>query len=345
MLQNEMLAVKIVQDRTIRIETTDLPRYGPNEVLVRVHCVGLCATDLHVYQGLQNHRVRFPITPGHEWSGEVVAMGEDVQGFTVGDRVVGEVTIPCGNCPLCKKGDYHICPKRVECGVFGKDGAAAQYISIPSFALHKIPSSLSYEDACLIEPTAIVYRSIEKVGVTPADRVLVVGAGPIGLLTVAVAKVFGASDITIVDLRENRLQVGKKMGAAHTINIANENYVEKAHEVTGGKLFDVIIEASGNASALESLFDVTALGARICLVGIFDRKASIDPNVIIRKDLKVYGSVGCPNVWQHVIPLVESGKVPVKEIVTHYQTLHDFESLLLKMENLDSSLIKALVRP
>lgn len=342
---SKMMAVIIEKDRIIRVGETELPLCKPNEVLVKVHCVGVCATDLHVYQGLQNHRVKFPIIPGHEWAGEIVGMGEEAQGFNIGDRVVGEVTIACGTCPQCRKGNYNICPQRAECGVFGRNGAAAQYIAVPSFAIHRFSTALPYEDACLIEPAAIAYRSVQKVRVTPADHVLVVGAGPIGLLTVAMAKVFGAASITLVDYFENRLQVGRRLGASHTIDLSCQNYMEEASTATGGAMFDAIIEASGNIYAFESLFDVTAPSARICLVGIFNKKANIEANMIVRKDLEVYGSVSSPNVWKHVIPLVESGKIKVSEIVTHMYSLHDFESSLLKMENRDSTMIKVLIKP
>lgn len=344
MSTNEMLAVMVDKERVIQVRSTEMPAFGPNEVLVRVRCIGVCGTDLHLYQGLQNHRVTFPIIPGHEWSGEVEAVGENVNEFAVGERVVGEVTIPCGKCANCRKGNYNICPKRVENGVFGRNGAAAEYIVVPSYALHPFSPNLSFEEACLIEPTAVAYRSIEKVRVTPADHVLVVGAGPIGLLTTAMAKAFGARSVTLVDLRQNRLDVGLKLGADHTINLSSDDYMAKAAEATDGALFNVIIEASGSTSAFESLFDVTAPGARICLVGIFERKAGIDANIIVRKDLEVYGSVSSPNVWKQAIHMVEQKKIPVREIITHEYELKDFEVPLLQMENRDPHIIKAIVR-
>ncbi|MCR8634195.1 zinc-dependent alcohol dehydrogenase [Paenibacillus radicis (ex Xue et al. 2023)] len=345
MSTNEMLAVMVDKERVMHVRPTEKPACSPYEVLVRVRCIGVCGTDLHLYQGLQNHRVTFPIIPGHEWSGEVEAVGENVSEFTIGQRVVGEVTIPCGKCVNCRKGNYNICPKRVENGVFGRNGAAAEYIVVPSYALHPFSPNLSFEEACLIEPTAVAYRSIEKVRVTPADHVLVVGAGPIGLLTTAMAKAFGASSVTLVDLRQNRLDVGKRLGADHTINLSADNYTAKALEVTGGELFNVIIEASGSASAFESLFEVTAPGARVCLVGIFERRAEIEANIIVRKDLEIYGSVSSPNVWKQAIQMVEQQKIPVREIITHEYELKDFEIPLLQMETRDPHIIKAIVRP
>ncbi|WP_165971974.1 zinc-dependent alcohol dehydrogenase [Paenibacillus piri] len=345
MSPNEMLAVMVDKERVIQVRASEIPVCGRSEVLVRVRCVGVCATDLHLYQGLQNHRVKFPIIPGHEWSGEVAAIGEAVSGFTVGERVVGEVTIPCGTCPSCRKGNYNICPQRTENGVFGRNGAAAEYIVVPSYALHPFSPDLSFEEACLIEPTAVAYRSIEKLRVTPADHVLVVGAGPIGLLTVAVAKAFGASSVTLVDLRANRLEAGRRLGADHTIDLSIDDYRSKAMQATNGTMFNAIIEASGSAAAFESLLKMTAPGARICLVGIFERKPQIEANMIIRKDLEIYGSVSSPNVWRQAVAMVEQGKIPVREIITHEYGLNEFETALLQIENRDASLIKAIVRP
>ncbi|TBL77856.1 zinc-dependent alcohol dehydrogenase [Paenibacillus thalictri] len=345
MSTNEMLAVMVDKERVIQVRSTGIPACGPQEVLVRVRCIGVCATDLHLYQGLQNHRVTFPIIPGHEWSGEVAAVGEGVTAFSPGQRVVGEVTIPCGKCATCRKGNYNICPQRAENGVFGRNGAAAEYIVVPDYTLHTFSSDLPFEEACLIEPTAVAYRSVEKVRVSPSDHVLVIGAGPIGLLAVGTAKAFGASSVTLVDFRQNRLDVGKKLGADHTINLSSDNYLEKALEATEGTLFNVILEASGSHSAFESLFDLTAPGARICLIGIFDRKSEIDANAIVRKDLEIYGSVSSPNVWKQAIKMVEQRKIPVRDIITHEYGLHDFETSLLQMENRDPHIIKAIVRP
>ncbi len=195
-LAKTMQAVQITGPRIIRCGELEVPVCREDEVLVKVHCLGVCATDLEIYQGtmvyFQTNQSSFPVIPGHEWSGEIIALGSEVQDFNVGDRVVGETTIACGHCSYCQKGRYNLCPKRLENGVLGKDGAAAEYMVYPAHALHRFDASLSYEEACLIEPAAVAFRGVSKISITPEDTVAVIGAGPVGLLAVQMAKAFGA---------------------------------------------------------------------------------------------------------------------------------------------------------
>lgn len=340
-----MKAVVFEKDRVLRVQMRETPACQADEALVKVHSLGVCGTDLAIFQGYHNHRVRYPMIPGHEWSGEVIRVGEAVTAFRAGDRVVGEVTLPCGTCKICKQGKYNICPKRVENGVFGRDGAGAEYMAVPASNLHRIPDHLSFDEACLIEPTAVAFRGVDRARVTPHDHVAVFGAGPIGLLAVSVAKSFGAKTITSIDLRENRLRKAVELGATHTIDISQENGFEKAREITNGDLFNVIIEASGSMAALKTVFEVPAQGARISMIGTFHGQPTIDGNAVVRKDLEVYGSVASPNVWETVIHLVETGKVPVKNIITHYFPLDDYGDALRLMEEKDMSIIKAIIKP
>ena len=340
MVHPEMQTLYFNAPRKVSIGMQPTPKPGPHEVLVKVHCVGLCGTDLHIYQG-DHGRATFPMTPGHEWSGEIIQKGGLVTNFSVGDRVVGETTISCGRCKYCLQGHYNLCPSRAENGIFGKDGAASQYMIFPEHALHRFGSSLSFEQACLIEPSAVAYHAVDLIEVKPSDDLIVIGAGPIGLLSVAIAKIFGAKQITLVDMREHRLEIGRQLGADHIINLTHDDYLDNVRKITKNKLFSTAIEASGSRAAIEQILNVMAPAGRLCFLG--STTATIDFRQIISKELKLYGSLSSPGVWDTVVQLYESGKLCADEIITHRLKIQEFEEALQLMENRDPSIIKAIV--
>lgn len=344
----KMKALQIQGPRQVRYGQVDLPKYESNEVLIKVHCVGVCATDLEIYQGemvyYQTGDASYPIIPGHEWSGEIVALGNEVKGLEVGDHVVGETTISCGQCKKCLQGQYNLCPNRVENGVMRKDGAFAEYMVYPGYALHKFDSSITYDQACLIEPAAVAYRGVKKLNITPEDTVAVLGAGPIGLLSAQVAKSFGARKVVLIDMRANRLEMGLRLGCDKIIDLSQQGLVETARWITNGEMFTAIIEATGNTAAVENITNITSPGSRVVLLGLCGgRRASIDVDHIVTHDLEVYGSLASPGVWDSVVHLLESGQLDTQQLITHRFPLQDIEKAFELMENKDSSIIKIVL--
>lgn len=343
-----MKAIQIQGARQVTYADVNIPEYGSDEVLIKVHCVGVCATDLEIYQGemvyFQTGDASYPIIPGHEWAGEVAGIGSEVEGFAIGDRVVGETTISCGRCEQCLKGTYNLCPNRVENGVMGKDGACAEFMVYPAHALHKFDSSISYDQACLIEPAAVAYRGVRKLNVSPDDTVAILGAGPIGLLSAQAAKAFGAQKAVLIDMRANRLEMGSQLGCDDTIDLSHQELVESASKITNGKMFSAIIEATGNTNAVENITNITAPGSRVVLLGLCgNKRARMDIDHIVTHDLEVYGSLASPGVWDSVVRLMESNKLHTKKLVTHRFTIQDIEKAFELMENKDPSLIKIVI--
>lgn len=344
----QMKAVQILEARRINYGAVDVPQYGPDEVLIKVHRVGVCATDLEIYQGIMvyflNGQSSFPIIPGHEWAGEIVAKGIEVQDFEIGDRVVGETTISCGRCPFCLHGQYNLCPRRIENGVLAKDGACAEYMVYPAHALHKFDPALGYDEACLIEPSAVAYRGVQKLSITPRDRVAVLGAGPIGLLSAQIAKAFGARQVVMVDMRDNRLQKGLQLGCDGIIDLSREDLTKAASRLTDGEMFSAIIEATGNTAAVENVTSIAALGARVALLGLCGgKRAQMDVDHIVTHDLEIYGSLSSPGVWASVVHMLESGKLKTKDLITHRFPVRDLEKAFHLMENKDPSIIKIIL--
>ncbi|ALS23026.1 MULTISPECIES: zinc-dependent alcohol dehydrogenase [Paenibacillus] len=338
-LAKTMQAVQITGPRIIRCGELEVPVCREDEVLVKVHCLGVCATDLEIYQGtmvyFQTNQSSFPVIPGHEWSGEIIALGSEVQDFNVGDRVVGETTIACGHCSYCQKGRYNLCPKRLENGVLGKDGAAAEYMVYPAHALHRFDASLSYEEACLIEPAAVAFRGVSKISITPEDTVAVIGAGPVGLLAVQMAKAFGAKKVVLFDIRHRRLEMGLRLGADETMNVKDGTRTD---------LFTAVVEATGNASVVESLLDYIVPGGRISLLGLCGgKRAAFDVDQFVTYDLEMHGSLGSPGVWKTVIELLQSGKINTAPLISHRFELHELEKAFQLMENKDPDILKIVL--
>lgn len=333
----------------VKLTKVEISELQPNEVLIKVMNVGICGTDLEIYQGdmvyFTEGKATYPIIPGHEWSGQIVDIGTNVDQFEVGDRVVGETTLPCNSCETCKKGKYNICPRRKENGILGKNGAVTQFMVYPASGLHKFSLSLDFESAALTEPTAVAYSGILKVNVTPNDRVLILGAGPLGLLALQVAKVFGAKLVVLVDLNQFRLEVGKDLGADYVIDISRESLMEKSNLLTEGKGFDVIVEASGNIAAMESMLEVTAVGARICLMGLCGgHSAKMNIDRIVTSDINLCGSLGSPGVWATVLDLMQSGKILTKPLITHRFPLEELDRAFRLMQAKEPKLLKAILQ-
>lgn len=344
-----MKAVQFYGGRQMKYESVPIPSYGPDEVLVKVHAVGVCATDLEIYDGEMIYfltgQAKFPIIPGHEWAGEIVEVGENVKDFAVGDRVVGETTLACGKCQTCLKGMYNLCPNRVENGVMNKNGACAEYMVYPAYALYKFDRSIPYEQACLIEPAAVSYRAIQRLDVSPDDTVAIIGAGPIGLLAVQAAKVHGARKIVLVDLRKNRLEMGLKLGCDEIIDLSKDDLETAARMITDGKMFTRIIDASGSLQALESLTKITAPGCRIVLVGFCGgRRASFDTDHIITNDIELVGSLASPGVWESTVHLLENRLIETESLITHRFPVYEMEKAFDLMREKDPSIIKIVLQ-
>lgn len=344
-----MKAMQLTGARSLRYLEVERPDCKENEVIVNVHCVGVCATDLEIYQGemiyFLNGEATYPIIPGHEWSGEVVEIGSNVTRVKVGDRVVGETTISCGRCRKCLAGSYNLCPNRVENGVLGKDGACAEYMVYPAHALHVFDPSISYEQACLLEPAAVSLRGIKRLKVTPEDSVAVIGAGPVGLLAVQAAKAYGAKKVVLIDMRETRLRQGLELGCDEIIDLSRDDLIERAAALTNGEMFTRIIEASGSPAAIESMTQIAASGSRIVLLGLCGGKqAKIDLDTIVTSDIDICGSLGSPGVWESVVELLETNKLDTAGLVTHRFSLHELEQAFSLMERKDPAIIKIVIQ-
>ena len=273
---------------------TDLPipEVGPRDILVNVKAVAICGTDLHIYNwtAYAQERLKLPMVFGHEFSGDVVKVGDEVTEVKVGDRVAGETHIPCNNCYMCETDNRHICENMKIIGVH-TPGAYADYISFPVDCAYKISDDLSYEKASTMEPMGVGVHGVDKGNVKDQD-VVVFGCGPIGLMAVGAAKVFGAKTSTAIDVFDEKLEVAKQMGADYVLNSKNQDAVAAVMERTGHGA-DVVIDYTGNNMAINSGFDMLRKGGRMVLVGLPNGETPLDlANKVIYKEATVVGVTG-----------------------------------------------------
>ncbi|MEM0053812.1 MAG: alcohol dehydrogenase catalytic domain-containing protein [Nitrososphaeria archaeon] len=313
------------------IEVFDIaePEVGPEDVLVRVRASAICGTDLHYYHWdgyAERHNPGFPRVLGHEFSGDVVKVGDNVKTLKVGDRVAGETHIPCKVCYLCNTGRMHICKNMKIFGVDTLYGSFAPYTVLPEITAVKIPDSISYEEGALLEPFGVALHAICEASIGPGDVVVITGCGPIGLFAQQLAKISGASMVISTDTREYRLNLSKRIGVDETINVLNVDPVGRVRELTDGKGADVVIELSGANVAVRQALDMAALNGKVVFVGTTQKPTEIDTtNQILYKELKVSGITGriMFDTWYRSIKLVQNKIVDLTQVMTHKFALDD----------------------
>ncbi|MBS7624807.1 NAD(P)-dependent alcohol dehydrogenase [Candidatus Bathyarchaeota archaeon] len=314
-----MRAAVLYKPFDMRVEEVEPPQIGAKEVLVKVKRVGICGSDVHFYchGKIGAFVVDRPIILGHECSGEVVKVGEDVKGVSVGERVVIEPGFTCGICEHCRSGRYNLCPSVRFYGAPPYNGAFAEYVSAPAENVYPMPENMTYEEGAMIEPLAVGLMAAKRGNISVHDSVAVFGAGPIGLLALQASKSHGAIETYAIDVIEYRLEYASRMGAEFAINASKEDPVRRVMELTNNKGVDVVIEASGSPKALQQALDVVKPGGRVVLVGYPLTEVPIFIDIILMKELDIRGVHRYANVFPTAIRLVSSGKVDVKSLVTH----------------------------
>jgi L-iditol 2-dehydrogenase len=284
------------------VRDVPVPSIGPDDVLVRSHAVGICHSDFELLEGRYIIGFHYPITPGHEWSGEVVEVGANVTGFAPGDRVVGECVVGPGG--------------RDHFG-FSISGAAAELFKARAEWLHKIPDNLSYTQAALVEPFSVAYNATRCLGgVDPSDTVAVIGAGPIGLLSMMAAAANNAR-VVAIEPDVKRRDLALELGATTALDPTASSFQDAVLDVTGGRGFDAVIEAAGAPTAMAMALDVVAPFGRVAYVGInVGSTAPAQLGLIQSKSLRLQGMIGSVGVWPQTIRLLASGVVDPARIVT-----------------------------
>lgn len=336
----EQTRALLLRQGEIAVESAAVPSPGPHQVLIEVAAVGICGSDVHYFDHgrIADFVVREPLVLGHEASGTIRALGADVDDREVGQRVAMEPQETCGRCKQCLAGRYNLCPDVVFFATPPVHGAFTQYVVLDSIRAHPVPDSLSDEAAALIEPLSVAVWAARKAAIEPGDRVLVTGAGPVGLLCADVARARGAAWIGVSDTNDYRLQVAAERGASQTVNATAGPLAEQVEPV------DVVLECSGAAPAIRGAFAVAAPAARIVLVGMGAADLELPVAAIQIKELQVTGTFRYANCYPAAIALAASGAVDLDGLVTgEYGLAQAAEAL--QASKTDQHTLKPMVYP
>jgi L-iditol 2-dehydrogenase len=292
---------------------------GPADVVVESALAGVCRTDLEiVHGGLDPGFVRYPVVPGHEWTGTVTAVGELVSGIEPGDRVVCEGMVPCGLCDRCRAGDTNLCANYDQLG-FTRPGGCAEEVVVPRHVVHRLPPSVTSENAVLIEPAACALRALERADPRPGARVGVIGVGTLGALVVQLARLLSPGLLVAYGIRDAELELAKTLGADAVVDVRASDPVAETHRLAGGGL-DVVVESAGPPEAFELATRIVRPGGRCALLGITSEDATVrlPPNRLALGDVTLIGCLSYTSaVWARVVGLVTAGRVDFSSLVTH----------------------------
>lgn len=339
--------------KDIRVEDIPEPQVSKGKVKIKVEWTGICGSDLHEYLA---GPILIPTTPhplskemsplvmGHEFSGTVVEVGENVTRVSKGDRVVVEPILSCGVCEACQQGKYNLCDKLGFHGLSGGGGGFAQYTMVCEKMVHKMPDALSFEQGALVEPAAVALHAIRNSRVKAGDKVAVFGAGTIGLLVIETLKIAGATEIYVVEISPTRAKKAIELGATEVIDPTKQDAVKRIREVTNGGV-DVAFEVTGVKPVFNHAIESIKYNGEVIVVSIWEQEVSFNPNTIVLKEKSIKGTIAYRDVFPAVMSLMSKGfycaeKLVTKKIELQNLVAEGFEELVR-----EKSHIKILVRP
>ncbi|UQS83408.1 alcohol dehydrogenase catalytic domain-containing protein [Bombilactobacillus thymidiniphilus] len=352
-----MKAARIYGQKDLRIEDLDIEDPKADEVQIKVHDVGICGSDIHMYQegtGIpyEKHPLTgktVPITEGHEFSGEVVQIGSAVTNFAVGDHVCVEPVLACGKCEFCRKGLYNYCTQGVgpdgslQFIGFSADGGMAELVNVNEMYTFKLPDGMDYELGALVEPGAVTYEAVRDSGLITGQTVAVLGAGPIGLLTALMAKYAGATKVYIADLVPERLAKAKELGFSDVINSAEVDIVEHVYdELPNG--VDVVFECAGVQPTLNQAVQLVAPAGVLEIVALFNGDYTLDITTLQNKGVDVHTIMGYANCFPPTIGIINEHQATFKKLVTKRISLDQAEKGIKSLMT-DKNQVKVMIEP
>jgi len=328
-------------NKTISVEEISPPQLGPGQVQLRVSYCGVCGTDLHIFQGHMDQRVKMPAVIGHEMSGQVASIGTGVEGFAPGDRVVVRPLDPCGDCPACRAGHSHICQNLKFIGI-DSPGAFQQLWNVPAFTLHKLPESVSMERGAMIEPLAVACHDVRLGGVKRGDFVVVIGGGPIGMLIAMVARQAGAQ-VLVSEVNPHRLSLGRQL-QLQTVDPRETDLPGLVENQTGKAGADVVFEVSGSAAGTDVMTKLPRTRGRIVLVAIMPQPHKVDLFRFFWREIQMLGArVYEPEDFEKAISLAGSDTFPLDKLISAVRPLDDLQKTLESLET-STDTMKVLIK-
>lgn len=332
----------------IELKETPLKPMKPTDVLVKIVAVGICGSDVHYYDTgrIGDFIVKKPLILGHESSGVVVAVGDEVDKLKRGDRVAIEPGVPCGKCKFCRMGKYNLCPNMEFMATPPFDGDLSELIVYPQDFLFPIPENISYEIATLNEPFSVGLHTAETIGITPGSTVFISGMGPIGLLAILAAESFGATTIIASDAEASRLDLAVKLGATHTINIREDDALAKVKEYTDGEGADFVIEASGNVRGEQTALMALARGGELAYIGVpTTDETPLNVPFMTDHETTIHGIFRYANTYAKGLQILSKNTETVENLLTDFYPLSETKDALEQTRTNKAGSLKVVIYP
>jgi L-iditol 2-dehydrogenase len=324
-----------------------VPTPGLSEVLVRVAACGICGSDVHGYDGSSGRRIP-PIVMGHEAAGTIAALGGDIVNLAENERVTFDSTISCGACEFCKRGELNLCNHRevigVSCGDYRRAGAFAEYIVVPSRIVYRLPPSISFPEAALLEAVAVAVHAVSLAESVRKRTALVIGAGTIGLLCVQALRVAGCSRIFVADIDPSRLGLAKEFGATTVLSPKLE-FAKQVSYLTGGEGVDLVVEAVGRNETVGTAIDAVRKGGTVILVGNIAPEVALPLQKVVTRQIRLQGSCASAGEYPRAIELMASGAINVKPLITAVAPLEEGPEWFKRLHAREPGLTKVVLTP
>ena len=322
-MEGKMLQQVMTGPKQITFREIDIPKPGPDQVLVQIMKIGICGSDIHVYHGTHPY-TSYPVTQGHELSGKIVETGEYVNDLHVGQKVTIEPQVFCGRCYPCLHGKYNLCEKLKVMG-FQTTGTASEYFAVDASKVTPIPETMTYAEGAMIEPLAVTVHAAKRYPHVQGAKAAVLGCGPIGILLIQSLKAFGAAEVFATDVSDTRLAIAKQLGADYAVNTAREDFAGAFVEAFGPDKADVIYDCAGSDVTMDQAIQNARKGSTIILVAVFGKRANVDLAKLNDSELDLNTSM----MYRHedyvdAIRFVEEGKVQLKPLQTAHFAFRDY---------------------
>jgi L-iditol 2-dehydrogenase len=342
-----MKALLLSKYRELEIADLPTPAAGADEVLIRVGACGICGSDVHGYDGSSGRRIP-PIVMGHEAAGRIAAVGARVTGLAEGERVTFDSTIYCGACGYCQRGEVNLCDHRqvlgVSCGDYSRAGAFAEFVAVPARVVYKLPESISFAEAAMLEAVAVAIHGVSLAKISAESTALVVGAGTIGVLTLQALRAAGCKRVLVSDVDETRLKMAKELGAAEVF-LADKDVVAQILQRTGGVGVDVAIEAVGRNETVNAAIASVRKGGTVVLVGNISPEVTLPLQKVVTRQIRLQGSCASAGEYPEAIALMASGAIRVKPLISAIAPLAEGPAWFERLYAREPNLLKVVLTP
>jgi L-iditol 2-dehydrogenase len=337
-----MLQSVMTQPGKIEFREIEKPKIGPEEILMQTKRIGVCGSDIHVFHGLHPY-TSYPVVQGHEVSGVIAAVGENVEGLSVGDKITFTPQVTCGECFPCQHGMYHICETLKVMG-FQTDGSGQEYFPLPAWNVVKLSDDFPFDYGALVEPISVAVHALQRGGDVQGKRVLVLGAGTIGNLTAQAAKALGAEAVMITDISEYKLEKAKACEIDFVINTAKDDLTQAIATYFGPTKADLILECVGIQSTVDQAIENARKGTTIVIVGVFGDKPTIDLGLVQDRELSLVGTLMYKKEdFIMAVDLISEGKMCLDDLVTHRFTFEQYLDAYHTIEESNGEYMKVMI--